>query len=137
MNRKICLTVAMAAGLLLANVAIAEEGHNHKHDHEHGEEAEMGVQTIEGEVLDMSCYMAHEGKGAKHKKCALACIKGGLPMGILTKDGAVYLVVEDHSKKKAYKQLKKWAAEQVTVKGEIIERGGVQAIIVQSASKVK
>jgi hypothetical protein len=90
------------------------------------------LQTFQGELLDMNCYMAHEGKGEKHKSCAQACIKGGAPMGLLTSDGKVFLIVEAHEKTKPYEALKALAGEQVQVKGALFERGGVAALQVDS-----
>ncbi|MBI2119924.1 MAG: hypothetical protein HYT97_09925 [Elusimicrobia bacterium] len=131
MNKKIYLTFMGLIGLLTANNLISAEKHG---DHLQGK---TGYQNIQGEILDMACYMAHEGKGAKHKKCAEQCIKGGAPLGLLTKESQVYLLVEDHNAPNPYNQIKTWAAEQVMVKGQVEARGGVQAIIVKSSEKVK
>jgi hypothetical protein len=86
--------------------------------------------TISGEVLDMACYMAKGAHGPDHKDCASSCIKGGSPMGILTSDGKVYLLVENHDKKDAYAEAKKHAGEQVTVTGTTSEKGGLNGIVV-------
>jgi hypothetical protein len=91
--------------------------------------------TVQGEVLDMSCYLDHGAHGDKHKDCADMCIKGGSPMGLLTTDGSVYLLVESHSKKAAYESLKGMAADQVKVTGVQQERGGVKGIVVDSVTK--
>jgi len=85
---------------------------------------------VSGEVLDMACYMAKGAHGDGHKDCASACIKGGSPMGILTSDGKVILVVENHDKKSAYEEVKKHAGEQITLTGTLSEKGGVPGIIV-------
>ncbi len=86
--------------------------------------------TIKGEVLDMSCYMSGGAKGADHKACATKCINGGSPMGILTEDGKVYLLVENHKKADAYATVKKYAGEQVEISGNYADRGGVQGLVV-------
>lgn len=129
-KKTMSLTLAVVVGLLFTIRLYADEAH-------HGQEqsGKSGSQTIQGEVLDMVCYMGHEGKGAKHKSCAQKCIDGGAPMGLLTKEGRVYLLLEDHNAPKPYMQIKKWAAEQVTVKGKLIGRGGVQAVVVFSSEK--
>ena len=122
---------ALALGLCVVAGASA-------HEHEKGKAAAGAAaatpapKTLQGELLDMNCYMAHEGKGEKHKKCADACISEGAPMGLLTQDGKVYLLVADHALKDAYEGLKERAAEQVKVTGEVYERGGVQALLVKS-----
>jgi len=95
-----------------------------------GSNAQDKTKTISGEVLDMTCYMASGAKGDGHKECAATCIKGGSPMGLLTSDGKVYLLVENHDKKDGYAQAKTHAGEQITVTGTVAEKGGVQSIIV-------
>jgi hypothetical protein len=94
-----------------------------------GANAQQGTSTITGEVLDMACYMKSGAHGDGHKECAADCIKGGSPMGILTSDNKVYLLVENHDKADAYAEAKKHAGEQVTVTGTLSERNGINAII--------
>jgi hypothetical protein len=55
-----------------------------------------------------------------------------MPIGILTDDKQVILVLEDHENPKPYAQLKEKAAEKVTVEGERVTQGGMQGIVVQS-----
>ena len=86
--------------------------------------------TISGEVLDMACYSSSGAKGEGHKSCAASCIKGGSPMGVLTSDGKVYLLVENHDKKDAYAEAQKHAGEQVTATGTFSDRGGIKTLIV-------
>src|SRR3989344_2714433 len=131
MRKTMGFAIAAVSGLFLANAIGAMEGHQQ----EHAQSVKSGAQTIQGEVLDMVCFMAHEGQGPKHKSCALKCVKEGAPMGLLTKDGKVYLLLEDHASKKPYEQMKDWAGSQATVKGEFFQRGGVQAVVVKSSEK--
>lgn len=86
--------------------------------------------TVTGEVLDMKCYMASGAHGDDHKECAATCIEGGAPMGILTEDGTVYLLIKDSKKSDAYDEVAKHAGEKVTLTGTVSEKGGVQALIV-------
>lgn len=86
--------------------------------------------TVTGEVVDMACYMAHGARGEEHKSCAAGCIKGGQPMGVLTNDGQLYLLVENHDKQDAYASAKKYAGEQITVTGDYQNKGGVQSLVV-------
>jgi hypothetical protein len=86
--------------------------------------------TITGEVLDMACYSASGASGEGHKSCAESCIKRGAPMGLLTSDGKVYLIVENHDKKDAYEEAKKHAGEKITATGTLSDKGGLQTIIV-------
>lgn len=89
------------------------------------------TKTVKGEVLDMSCYMGHGAKGAGHKQCAQMCLNKGLPAGLLTSGGQVYLLVEDHDKADAYDKVIKHAADQVTITGKVANKNGVQALVVE------
>ena len=90
--------------------------------------------TVTGEIVDLACYMPHpqSGAGAGHRKCAETCAKKGLPMGLLTSDKQVYLLLEDHENPKPYAQLKDKAAEKVTIEGDKVSQGGVQGLVVES-----
>ena len=84
------------------------------------------TKTIKGEVVDLMCYLDHGAKGEKHKGCASTCIKGGGPVGLLTEDDQVYLVVGDHKPINA--ELASKAAETVTLKGKVVEKHGMKMI---------
>lgn len=130
---KMALTMALMALLGGAGAGFsAEDPHRG-----HGASGKGAGLSLQGEVLDMACYMAHEGKGPKHKSCAQKCIDGGAAAGLLTADGAVYLLVEDHANAKAYKAVKGWAGDQVKLGGDVFSRGGVTALVVKSAEKIK
>jgi hypothetical protein len=86
--------------------------------------------TVTGEILDMKCYKSSGSHGEGHKECAAKCIKGGAPMGILTDDGKVYLLIEDSTNSDAYNNAKKFAGEKVTLTGTVSEKDGEQALIV-------
>jgi hypothetical protein len=91
---------------------------------------EKKTMTITGEILDMACYAGMGASGEGHKSCAADCISKGAPMGILTSDGKVFLLVENHDKKDAYAEAKKHAGEQVTAIGTLSDKGGLQTLIV-------
>lgn len=88
-------------------------------------------ETIKGEVLDMSCYMTKGAKGQGHKKCAQSCLDKGLPAGILSEDGQIYLLVEDHSAADAYKKTLEHAAETVKVTGKVVTKNGMKSLVVE------
>ncbi len=53
--------------------------------------------SITGEIIDLSCYLQLGKHGEKHKPCGSKCIAAGEPIGLLTKDGGVYmLIAEEH-----------------------------------------
>ena len=91
-----------------------------------GAEASGETQTIKGEIVDLMCYLDHGAKGEKHKGCAKKCIESGGPVGLLTADDQLYLVIGDHQP--LNKELSAKAAETVTLKGKVVERNGMKMI---------
>jgi hypothetical protein len=53
------------------------------------------VVTLVGEIVDFSCYLQLGKHGAKHRDCGQKCLKAGMPIGLLTKDGTLYLLMEE------------------------------------------
>ncbi|HVM49684.1 MAG TPA: hypothetical protein VMU04_16775 [Candidatus Acidoferrum sp.] len=84
------------------------------------------TETIKGEVVDLMCYLDHGAKGEKHKGCASKCIKSGGPVGLLTPDNQLYLVIGDHQP--INDQLADKAAQTITLKGKVVERNGMKMI---------
>lgn len=99
-----------------------------------GGRAAWAGDRITGEVVDLSCYLKHPqtSTGANHRKCAETCAKKGLPMGLLTEDKQVFLLLEDHDNPKAYAAALAKAAQQATVEGDKVSLGGLQGIVVEA-----
>ncbi|HUI27306.1 MAG TPA: hypothetical protein VL403_14585 [Candidatus Kryptonia bacterium] len=89
--------------------------------------------TVQGEILDMACYMAKGSMGPSHKACAQMCAKQGVPIGILTDAGEVYLLIEDHDNNAPYEALKKLAGARAEVAGKKFVKQGVASIQVSGA----
>ncbi len=136
---KIVQVTVLCLGMVsFLNFSFAQHNHEQHKGHEVSK-APAGVQqmkTVEGEVLDMVCFMAHEGKGKKHKDCAQKCINEGAAVGLLTSEGKVYLVIENHHKKESYQIVKKLAAEKVKITGPVYTKDGIQAIEAESVEKL-
>jgi len=92
------------------------------------------AENVTGEVIDLSCYLHHPAtsRGATHRKCAETCAKKGLPMGLLTDDGSVVLLLEDHGNPKAYTDAIGKAADTITVDGDKVTQGGMTGIVVEA-----
>ncbi len=86
--------------------------------------------TVSGEVVDLACYLSKGSKGKRHKQCAQLCAKKGLPIGVLTDAGDVYLLIEDHDDPAPYDAAKELAGERATVSGKKFTKGGVQSVLV-------
>ncbi len=109
------VALALVASLALPRLSVGAE-----------EKSGGQTQTIKGEVVDLMCYLDHGAKGEKHKSCAEKCIKSGGPVGLLTPDDQLYLVIGEH--KPMNKELASKAAQTVTLKGKVVERHGMKMI---------
>ena len=90
---------------------------------------------VTGEVLDMTCYIASNLSGPDHAKCAGDCIRSGLPAGIKSQDGKVYLLTggPGHS---INAELADYAAKIVTIKGRRSMRDGFAQLQVEEIRKL-
>lgn len=91
-----------------------------------GSDARAEDQTVTGEVVNLMCYLDHGAKGEKHSSCATTCISKGGPVGLLTSDDQLYLVIGDH--KPLNDKLAALAAKTVTLKGKVVEKHGMKMI---------
>ncbi|TMQ57422.1 MAG: hypothetical protein E6K76_10410 [Candidatus Eisenbacteria bacterium] len=119
MIRKISALVAVAVIAISLNASAHEMS---KH----------AVSTLSGEIVDTGCYLGHAARGASHISCAGKCINGGMPMGLLTNQGALYLLTMNHDNPDPYNKLKEMAGKKVTVTGTLMTRGGVKGMDVAS-----
>jgi type 1 fimbria pilin len=84
MLKRMLATTAVFALLALIPLTLAAQAH----------EATAGTEmTITGQVIDLNCYVTNGASGAGHKACASACAKAGVPLGILSSDGTIYMPV--------------------------------------------
>ncbi len=93
--------------------------------------------TVKGEIVDMGCYLAHGAHGADHQGCASKCIASGMPFGLLTSSGKLYLLTLNHDNPDPYNQCKDMAAKMVQVTGTLAERSGYTAIDVSGVKAVQ
>lgn len=132
---------------LLAAVAIASApsvrqafGHEHDQDHDHAKMAEAEAKEVQttatGEIVDLACFLGHGAKGMDHQSCALKCLNSGQPMGLLTADGTVYLLMASHADEKPFDEAKTYAALQVSITGPMVNASGFKALTVESVKKL-
>jgi len=53
------------------------------------------TKTVIGEIVDFSCYLQVGKHGDKHRDCAQKCFRNGQPIGLLTEDGGLYMLMEE------------------------------------------
>jgi hypothetical protein len=92
--------------------------------------------TITGEVVDVSCYTQLGKRGPAHKACGAMCVRNGQPVGIVTADNTLYILMpEPHhprrdGKASLAKEYSEKMAETVTVSGMASEYGGIHTLFV-------
>lgn len=89
--------------------------------------------TVQGEIVDLACYMSKGSKGPQHKACAQMCAKKGVPIGVLNDAGQVFLLVDDHDDPEPYEAAQKLAGERAEITGKQFAKGGMTTIVVGSA----
>lgn len=98
--------------------------------------------TVQGEIMDMGCYISRGLRGDLHRECALKCLMSGIPMGLMTKDSTIYLLTQYHDRAmepRAYPPpdpfgvCKANAANQMILTGYLWERDGIKELEVKAA----
>jgi hypothetical protein len=97
--------------------------------------------TVVGEIIDLSCYLQVGKHGDKHRDCGQKCVRNGQPVGLLTEDGSVYMLIdEEHDPRRdGLTEFRKQAIDQmahvVTVHGTLTDVDGHKALYVQGSVK--
>ena len=128
MKRILALSMTLILGI--TGMAIAQ--------HEHHEQAKAKTVTMTGEVLDMTCFMVHPDNavGMDHAKCAKTCMAKGMPVGFMSTDGTVYLLVNpEHDSVNA--KVADFAGKKSTITGIVQDHHGVKAIELVSIAAAK
>jgi hypothetical protein len=95
--------------------------------------------TIEGEVVEMHCYLTRhggEGKGAQHAGCTNSCIRKGGAVGFVSKDGELYVLLSNTSAPIKNRVLG-LGGKKVKITGIEVERQDVEAIKVRKIERVR
>lgn len=106
-----------------------------------GKPVEGKTTSVVGEIIDLSCYLQVGKHGDKHRDCGQKCVRNGQPVGLLTADGAVYMLIdEEHDPRRDgltefRKQAVELMAHVVTVHGTLTEVDGLKALYVQGSVK--
>ncbi|MFN7995948.1 MAG: hypothetical protein U0Q18_20220 [Bryobacteraceae bacterium] len=94
-----------------------------------------------GEIVDFSCYLQLGKHGEKHRSCGQKCVQNGQPIGVLTKDGGLYMLMpEEHDPRRdGGVDARAVAAEHmghiVKVIGTETSHGGYKAVYVAGLKK--
>ena len=86
-------------------------------------------------VVDLSCNTVYGAAGAEHRMCSQMCFDQGIPLALLSEDGTLYLpVTMAMGTERGDKDLRGHAEHTVNVTGKVIERGGLNTILIESIS---
>ena len=97
--------------------------------------------TLVGEIVDFSCYLQVGKHGEKHRACGQKCVQNGNAAGLLTKDGALFmLMAEEHDPRRdGGVDIRSIASDHmghiVTVNGTEATVNGYNAIFIQGLNK--
>lgn len=97
--------------------------------------------TKVGEIVDFSCYLQLGKHGAAHRSCGQKCVLNGQPIGLLTQDGTLYMLMpEEHDPRRdggvdAKAKASDYMAQIVEVSGTGASHNGYNAIYVQGLTK--
>ncbi len=105
--------------------------------------AQMDMKPAEGHavsmtvsVVDLSCTSVYNLSGDDHRMCAQVCFDKGVPLALQGEDGTLYMpVTMAMGQERGDKDLRDHAEQKITVTGKVIERGGLNTIIIESISK--
>jgi hypothetical protein len=97
--------------------------------------------TKVGEIVDFSCYLQLGKHGEKHRACGQKCVLNGQPIGLLTQEGALYMLMpEEHDPRRDGGVDAKMSASEhmghiVEVTGTEASVNGYRGIFVQGLTK--
>jgi len=123
---QLAAAIIIAAGIITVSLKLWDR---QRHRFVQGREI-----TVKGEVLDMTCYIAQNLSGPQHAQCARECIRRGLPAGIKTEAGKVYLLTGKPGDS-VNAELANYAAQIVTVRGKETARDGFAQLQVEEIRK--
>ncbi len=92
----------------------------------------IGQVSLTGELVDTKCYFGvmRPGAGKVHRGCAVRCLHGGVPPGLLLRDSAgnalVVMLTGTGTSKLDFDP--EWAARFIRVEGRLLMRGSVPVL---------
>lgn len=105
-----------------------------------GQAAADGTRVqVTGEIMDTWCYLSgvmggpEATLGTAHHTCAMWCAAGGIPVGLRTDDGEVYMVLklEGAGTADGSPAVLEIQTDRITADGTAYERDGIKYLIVE------
>lgn len=89
--------------------------------------------AITGELVETFCYAKVRIGGVAHAACGIECAKRGIPLAIVdAQSRTAYVLLPGRDKSTVPPEILAQMGHNVTIRGEIIARGGTNFITVQS-----
>ena len=93
---------------------------------------------VEGEIIDTWCYISEIMGGSEavlgsaHHQCAVWCAAGGVPVGLLSQTGDIYMILKlgDDDTSNANPRILEIQSSQVRVDGDLHERDGIKYLLI-------
>ena len=88
----------------------------------------LGEISLTGEVVDSKCFLGvmNPAKGKVHKACAIRCISGGVPPGLLVRDdagGSALFILVGRDGRPLHEEIADIVGEPVRVTGQLTKSG--------------
>ncbi len=94
--------------------------------------------TVKGYVLDSACAFTKSLKKPISGECATACAKAGSPLVILTDEGNIYWPIANTTPSSGQNEkLLPFAGRRITASGELYQRGGSNALVIEKIESLK
>lgn len=89
--------------------------------------------AITGELVETFCYAKIRIGGAAHAACGIECAKRGIPLAVVdAQSRTAYVLLPGRDKSTVPPEILAQMGHNVTIRGEIVARGGTNFITVQS-----
>ena len=93
------------------------------------DEVVLGSVSLTGEIVDTKCHFGvmNPGSGKVHRDCAVRCISGGIPPGLLVRDrdGNLQTVLLARADgRELHREILDYVAEPVRVRGTLVRSAG-------------
>jgi hypothetical protein len=92
--------------------------------------------TLQGYVRDLACLMKFNEALKPTNDCAVMCARTGSPLVIVTREGTIYTPISDSIPDTSQREkLLPFVGSYVEVTGEMFQRAGIKAIVIQQIKK--
>jgi hypothetical protein len=88
--------------------------------------------VLRGEVVEAPCFVIGGRRGDGHRQCALMGARSGESLGVLDdQTKLLFVVVQDLTAEPQPNPLLPYVAQRVEARGTVVERGGINGIVIR------